>query len=68
MHLRSLPIALMLILGAAARPALAQKEARPLPRAEAVALYEQIGDHMEATAMVAPELARAGIAEYPKRC
>ena len=50
----------MLILAAAARPALAQKEARPLPRADAVALYEQIGDHMEATAMVAPELARAG--------
>ncbi len=38
----------------------AQSEIQPLPRKEAISIYNTIGDRMEATAMAVPELARAG--------
>lgn len=40
--------------------AFAQTGLQPLPRKEAIAVYKNIGDRMEATSMAAPELARAG--------
>ncbi len=62
MRLRSVPpgLILILIVCAAASAGLAQDGLRPLAGNEAVKLYDEIGDHMEATAMAAPELARAG--------
>ncbi len=60
MRLRSVSIGLILIVCAAVPSSLAQDGLRPLPRNEAIKLYDQIGDHMEATTMAAPELARAG--------
>ena len=41
-------------------PSLAQQPGGLLPSREAFKLYKQIGDHMEATSLAVPELARAG--------
>ncbi|MDA1312054.1 MAG: GDSL-type esterase/lipase family protein [Acidobacteria bacterium] len=62
MRLRSIPLGLILIftLHAAVSAGLAQDNLRPLAANEAAKLYDEIGDHMEATAMAAPELSRAG--------
>ena len=53
---------LSLILSAAilSPPSLAQQPGGLLPSREAFKLYKQIGDHMEATSLAVPELARAG--------
>ncbi len=57
MHLRFYGLLFLLTLTA---HGFAQSGLQPLPRNEAVAVYNSIGDRMEATAMAAPELARAG--------
>ena len=57
LHTLSYLLFLTLILASAAP---AQEASGLLSRREAVKLYQQIGDHMEATSIGAPELARAG--------
>ncbi len=55
----ALPLLIVLVV-LAASPALAQQPSGLLPHREAFKLYKQIGDHMEATSIAVPELARAG--------
>ena len=54
------PSALSLLIVSVALAALAQEPSGLLPQREAFKLYRQIGDHMEATSIAVPELARAG--------
>ena len=60
MNRLSVPVCLVLLTLALAPPVLTQQSAGLLLRGQAFKLYNQIGDHMEATSIAVPELARAG--------
>ena len=60
MNRRSALSLLILSVAVLAPPSLGQQPGGPLPPREALKLYRQIGDHMEATSIAVPELARAG--------